>query len=231
MIRTIKLKLLAAVLLISSNALAQGSYSIKNTVDFLDYLGWRESVDDNNRANYIGSPYLNESFTDGDLYYNREYLFRKIPLRYNIYNDVLEFLNKNKGVAYDINPTIKIDTAIIGGDIFVVDSLQLGKKVKSGYFELLNPGKVTLLLKMKVTLIPAQPAKLYNEATPPKFARNVDTYYARIGKSLPRRVKNINGLVSLINDKKKALSDYAKKEKLSNKPEDLVKLAEYYESL
>ena len=197
----------------------------------MDYLGWRKTIDSHTHGNYIGTPYLNDNFIDGELYFNKEYLFQKLPLRYNIYNDVLEFMNRSKGIAYDIDPTIKIDKAVIGNDIFVVDSIQLGKKIKSGYFILLSQGKVTLLKKLKVTLIPAQPAKLYSEATPPKFARNVDTYYARIGKNLPVRIKKIKDIINIINDKKKALSDYAKKEKLSSKPEDFIKLADYYESL
>ena len=218
------------IFLINFQTEAQISYSV-NTVDFLDYLGWRKTIDSHTHGDYIGSPYLNDNFADGELFFNNKYLFQKLPLRYNIYNDVLEFMNRSKGIAFDIDPSDKIDSAKIGNNTFVVDSIQIGKKVKPGYFILIKPGRVTLLKKLKVTLIPEKPAQLYSPATPPKFARNVDTYYARIGKKLPEKVKSIKSLIKLIDDKKKELSDYAKSKKLSNKPEDFVTLAEYYESL
>lgn len=229
--RYVKILFLSGLLFICRPVIAQVSYSIRTTVDFMDYLNWRKSVENGVTGDYVGSPYLNDNFVDGKLYYNKEYLFQKLPLRYNIYDDVLEFMNRSKGIAYDIDPTFKIDKAIIGKDTFVVDSIQLGKKVKNGYFIQLRQGKITLLKKLKVTLIPEQPAQLYNPATPPEFARNVDTYYARIGKNLPEKVKNIKSLIKVINDKKKALSDYAKKEKLPNNTEGMIKLAKYYESL
>jgi hypothetical protein len=197
----------------------------------MDIIDRRKLLEEKPQKEYTGSPYLNEEFVKGELYYNHQYVYQDIMLRYNIYDDVLEYLNKRNGVAYDIDPTDKVDKAIIGTDTFVVDSIPRGNKLRKCYFKLLCSGEVRILVKMRVDFIIRRAEQLYTAATPAKFARNVDTYYVRIDDQPPQKIKNIKSLITVINDRKKALSSFAKNEKLRNKPKDMVKLAGYYESL
>lgn len=231
MLRIFKFFIILATLFDYFQVQAQPLYYIKGTVDFMDIVDTRKFLENESQKNYTGSPYLNENFIAGELYYNDQFVYQDIQLRYNIYNDVLEYLNKRNGVAYNLDPTNKINKVIIGKDTFVVDSLLYGNKIKYCYFKLLYSGQVTLLVKMKVVLIPRKNAQLYTEATLAKFARNVDSYYARVAEQPLQKVKKIKSLIALINDRNKALTEFAKKEKLRNKPEDMVKLADYYESL
>lgn len=197
----------------------------------MDYLGWRKQLENQKEQEYDGSPYFNDNFVQSQLFYSGKYWFKNILLRYNIYHDEIEL--SDKGLVWAIAPSHLIDKAIIGDDTLVVDSLQSSNYKSIAYYKLLHDGKVTLLLKMNVTLREGQPAKLYTPATPPKFTRSQDEVFVKTGKKKePEKIKNISALIALINDKQKQLADFVKSEKLgSKKKSDYIRLARYYESL
>ena len=231
MLRFIRFFFILALIIQSGQGYGQVLYYIKGTVDFMDIIDRRKLLEEKPQKEYTGSPYLNEEFVKGELYYNHQYVYQDIQLRYNIYNDAIEYLNKRNGVAYSLDANDKIDMAIIGIDTFVVDSIRCGKKLRKCYFKMLTDGKIRLLVKMRVVLIPRKNEQLYTAATLAKFARNADTYYVRVGRKAPRKTKNIKSLIALINNRKNALTVYYKKGKLRNKPEDMARLIDYYESL
>ena len=230
MTKSIKFFLCLMLFFYKTSAQEQEAWIIKYTINLIDYLNTRKTYQSSQEKEYDGSPYLNENFVAGDLFYDGKYWFKDIPLRYNIYHDEMEL--SDKGTAYAIAPTHLIDQVIISTDTFVVDSIQSGSNKIKGFFKLLLKGKVSLLLKMNVGLLPGQSAKLYNDATPPKFTRDKNIIYASIGKDQPQKFRNINELIAIINDKQKLLSEYIKMNKLSSKnTKDFIKLASYYNSL
>ena len=229
--RSFKIFFFLALLAGMTPVYGQALYYVKGTVDFMDILHTRNAYEKNSEKNYTGSPYLNEEFVNGDLYYNHQYVYKNISLRYNIYNDAIEYSNKRNGVAFSLDPTDKIDMAIVGIDTFVVDSIRCGKKLKKCYFKMITDGKVRMLVKMRTVLIPRKNAQLYTEATLAHFARNGDTYYVRTGNKPLQKIKSLKSLTALINDRKSSLASYIKKEKLRNNSGDMARLIGYYESL
>ena len=68
-----------------------------------------------------GSPFLNEEFIRGEIVMNDTLFYREIPLRYNMYNDVMEFQNASgqvlelsagysHNVFFELPDEIKVET-------------------------------------------------------------------------------------------------------------------------
>ena len=73
-----------------------------------------------------GSPYLDSEYQSGTVTIDDGTVYKGIPLRYNCYNDVLEFEKDNK--AYDLLPKTKIKRAEFGGQVFTYKDIGSGDK-------------------------------------------------------------------------------------------------------
>ena len=92
----------------------QSAYAQKNLInlglgDLAGQLHWNNTIQPP-ASDIEGSPYLNEEFEIGDVIYGNEYKLNQIPLRYNIYNDDIEYKVENAIMAF-ANPH-KIDKVI-----------------------------------------------------------------------------------------------------------------------
>jgi len=185
---------------------------------------------DRSITNYEGSPYLSEEFVPGEVY-DAKNKFPGLLLRYNIFNDNIEFTQK--GTTYALYPEPRIVKVILGNEVYVVEKYEVKGKMANGYFARLDSGKVTLLAKKIVRFTEEQePKALQAAATPAKFTRVADVFYYRIGNAETSKVGSLKSFIDSLPDKKEDVSDYAKKEKLGTKNEsDLVKLVKYYNSL
>ena len=89
-----------------------------------------------------------------------------------------------------------------------------------------------LLIKKNIRVQDAEPAKLYQEAKPPKFVATADTYYLKPEGKSAVRIKNKKDLLTVLADKSDALDSYISSNKLGVKEiEDLAKIVAYYNSL
>jgi hypothetical protein len=205
---------------IGFNAIAQRSINI------YDHLLIRDS----NRALYgepaevyEGSPFLNDAFTPGFVYLGEE-RSAKVPIRYNIHADVMEF--EEGGSRYVMEPNNQITKIEIGDHRFVVEAF-LPKK-QNGFFELLGEGKLTILAKKAVNH--RKNDEMHN--IPAKYARLPDTYYYKIENGIVTRMSSLKNLIRSLPDKQDQVSKYAEEEKITVKdPNDLLKLANFYNSL
>lgn len=177
-----------------------------------------------------GSPYLNDNFVTGIVYSNAE-KYSGISMRYNIYDDNIEFKQNNQLLILDAQPKIKkVD---FDGHMFVIDNYEYKGKTRLGFFGLLDSGKVVLLSRKVVTYKEQQaPKALETGPTPAKYTRLPDVYFYKIGNGDPVKVDNIKKMIAGFPDKQTELTEFAKKEKISAKKEDeLIKLVKYYNSL
>ena len=172
-----------------------------------------------------GSPYLNNEFIKGELVTIDSVQYAGIPLRYNIYNDVIEF--KKNDLELELNNNFQLLYAIIDDAVFVK------AKNQEGYFTVQSSGPVYLLEKMNIRYSDAKAASGYRPATLPSF-KNLDSDYY-IQKKLGEEatvVKNEAELLEQLSDKKEELKVFIKNEKLKvSRGEDLVEIIEYYNSL
>lgn len=92
-----------------------------------------------------GSPYLDKQFQPSYLIKIDGSEIRDMLLRYNIYNDQMEFKKDGKVLSIALpNEVIRIN---MGGKVFIYKSYMTAKNVSAGYFQVMYEGDYQLLKK------------------------------------------------------------------------------------
>ena len=178
-----------------------------------------------------GSPYLKDEFVNGSIYTVQKVHFEEVPLRYNIFNDELEFKTPTNEVLALATPDI-VEKVVIGDTILVFLSYVDSNKTKNGYFLLLEEGKASLYAKPGVIFKKETLPEAYKDPEPAKFQKISDDYYLgfNTGSAIP--VNNKKSLVAAFPDNQEKIEKYISKNKIkTNKPGSLTELVKYYNSL
>jgi peroxiredoxin family protein len=171
-----------------------------------------------------GSPYLDSVFTTSEVHFKDRTSF-KIPLRFNIYNNAMEYKSDNK--IYDISNPEVIDKIFIGDKVYVY----IPYIEKGGYFNLLESGKCFLVVKHALLLKPAEAAAAYKEAKPAEFVRKVDRSFFVVNNQT-YEIKSKKSVIEALDDKRMSIETFIKQQKIKNiRPESLSKIVKYYNSL
>jgi hypothetical protein len=176
-----------------------------------------------------GTPYLNDEFIAGTIYFDKKYKIDQVPLRLNLYNDEMEF--KEKNVTMAIADPSRINKIEMGAYTFIY--LPDDKKEKvGGFVRLWNPELPSIITKMEIDFLKMEPAKPYVAALPDRFERGHDKHFLLTSTNEIEKITSVKKLIQAIGVHESELSDYARKEKVSSgNIEELVKLMEYYHSL
>lgn len=172
-----------------------------------------------------GSPYLQNEFIKGELVTTDSIQYKGLPLRYNIYNDGIEF--KKNDLELELNSNFPFLYAVIDDAVFVK------AENEKGYFALRTLGPVYVLEKMNMRYIDAKPASGYHAAKGPSFKILDSDFYIQqeIGGKITA-LKKESDLLKMLPDHEEALKAFIKKEKLKvSKKKDLFKIIDYYNSL
>lgn len=180
-------------------------------------------------ATIKGSPYVEDAYTDGVIYYGDK--SQSAPMRYNAFQDLIEFQQNGKAVVLDPSNTIK--RVVMGKAVIVPLKYGANGKSKQGYFTLLDSGKVMLFAKKKIVYLDAKKGgALDGGDLPAQYKRSPDAYYYKTGDGELQEADNIKSMISSFPDKQEELTQYAKKEKISVKKEkELIQFIQYYNSL
>jgi hypothetical protein len=178
-----------------------------------------------------GSPYLIDSFVVGSIYTNRNEQFQNIPVRYNIFTDNVEYIMGASSVLELKNPET-VEKIEFENYKLIYLSLPHKNNLVKGFFIVLTEGYATLLSKPAVTLHkPSQPGG-YIDAQPPRFSRNPDIYYIKVGKNQPKFIKTKKHLITSFPDFRAELSNYIKINNIKiSDQKSLTDLVQYYNSL
>lgn len=173
-----------------------------------------------------GSPYLNSEFTEGIIYLKDTAAF-KLPLRFNIYTNEMEY--RVNGVNYIVGNPQSLKKIELGGSVFIF----LPAIPKRGYYELLQTGKCILIQERTVSFTPSEgPKPIVGTITPARFSKDSDIFFMFIGDSGPVEVKNMKSLLAAMQDQRANIETYIKQEKIkSAKKENLIRITAYYNSL
>lgn len=175
-----------------------------------------------------GSPYLKEEFTSA-VVCTRKVRAAGVKIRYNMYDDQMEVLQA--GGIYSLEPK-EIQKIEFDNHVYVVKTLKVNGTIKTGYVEVLDSGKVSLFLKSVVRFNEKKEADpLVYKNTPANFSRVPDVLYYQVNSSEPTKIKSANKMINEFPDKKNELKEYIKKEQITMKTEDIVKLVKFYNSL
>jgi len=172
-----------------------------------------------------GSPYLNSEFTTGT-FYMKDTLSFKLPIRYNICADQMEY--QSEGVIYVVGSPQSLSRIVLGGSVFIY----LPFIGKGGYFELVESGKCKLVQKMRVDFKPSEGSKPIVGLTKSRFDKYPDVFYLVLNQNQSFRIGNMNSVMNALSDQKIKIETFIKREKIKNtKKENLIKIAKYYNSL
>jgi hypothetical protein len=212
--------------------MGQRAFNDASILELIDRTDFQNTIQRPLEFEFEGSPYLNDEFEKGDVYYNNAWRFSDIPLRYNIYNDEMEYKEEDRATAYSIKPISLINAIVIKKDSFIVANYYEKRKPVACFFKILTSGKVDLLAKLEVEFEEAQPAKPFFAPEPAKFTRRDDKYYIKTSEYEVWKISNIKKLIEMIGEHEKELSQYAKKEKISAGNEsELIRFISFYNSL
>ena len=216
-----------------AQATMHSAYEIKQAIDFFNYnkahtnrpFGTLTEKDIN------GSPFLHEEFTEGSVYTTSKTQFVSVPLRYNIFNDQIEF-RSNDGQAYEIAVPEVIEKVDFGDYQMEFLPYLSSKKLKRGYFNVLEKGHSSLYSKPKVLFEEAKNPGAYQDAQPAKFTRRPDEYYIKVGMDAAKPVFKSKDIETIFPDHQKEVISFLKKNKLKhNNPDHLRELVQFYNSL
>jgi hypothetical protein len=175
-----------------------------------------------------GSPYVDDKYKDGMIYYgDKNY---QAPIRYNAYQDLIEYQQNGKALTLDANASIK--KVIVGDEVFVPLVPEGGAK-KPGYFVMIDSGKLTLYSKKKIVFTPfKQRGKIDGTDQPAEFQKKPDIYYYQLGAGALKQVDDMESIIASLPDKQDEMTQYVKKEKLKAKKEkDIIQFVKHYNSL
>jgi len=225
---------LFVILLFSSAGLyAQSIYDLRNAIDFfeLNKISKGEYRNRLTESDIKGSPYLNDEFTPGTIYTYQKIQYNDIPLRYNIFNDEMEFQTPDEQILAIAAPEI-VEKAVVGENTFSNIPYKLGNKVKRAYFILLTEGKVSLYARPEVLYQKPKEAAAYKEPEPAKFIKRPDTYYLRLNQQAAVKIESKKDLENFFTDHQSQLESFIKKNKIKpGKADKMMELVEYYNSL
>jgi hypothetical protein len=207
-------------------------YNTQETIDFFRANKFISGSGNNSSVeNQIkGSPYLNDEFSLGSIYTVNKQRYSDIPLRYNIYNDDLEFKTPTGEIQALATPEI-LELAEFDSTQMVYLSYK-SKTIKKGFFILIEKGKASLYSKPGVMFKEATAPGAYKEPEPPKFVRKSDEYFLQFESAPAVLIGNKKDLIAAFPDNQDKVKSFISKNKIKpNKPEGLTELVKYYNSL
>jgi len=174
-----------------------------------------------------GHPFFKSSvFTKGDIYFDGM-MFLGVPMLYDLIKDqviIRDFHN-----IYKINlPASKIQQFILSDHVFVRIVHNNFNEINTGFYEQLYKGKVGLFAKREKAIIEKHGSQQIDNVVV-----STNSYYV-MKKDIYYKFKNERSLLKILNDKKKEIQQYFKKNRIRYKddPErSMVMAIEYYNRL
>lgn len=209
------------------------SYEVRSTMDLyeLNKMVSGNSTVTLSEKDIEGSAWLNESFESGSIYTVQKLNYAEIPLRYNIFNDNLEFKTPEGEILALADPNI-VERAVIGQIQLVYSFYYQGNRQKNGFFVVLTEGKASLYSKPSVMFKDATKPAAYKEAEPARFVRKQDELYIKIGNNPAMIINGKKSLVEVFPDNQEKIENFINKNKIKiSKPESLREVIGYYNSL
>jgi len=232
-----KLKCLSIIVITIIIALyhshAQSLYEVKQAMEFFYFnkmqrgdIGSSLGLED-----IEGSPYLNDDFINGSVFTKSKTEFVGVPLRYNIFNDNIEFKTEDGTVMAVAGPET-IEKIEFGDHKMMYLPYGNINKPRKGYFIVIEEGKASLLSRPRMAFQEAKEPAAYQDAQPAKFIRQTDEYYIRVGDRLAQLMRKKSDLSDVFPDHKKEIQAFIKDNRIrANKPDALKELVQYYNSL
>lgn len=215
------------IVTIAGSSVFSQTYAMRNLTDLSDQYTTEMGKRNLEFADIEGSPYLDEAFVPGEIVINDTIHYTEIPVRYNIYNDRIEFqTSAGQILEIDISgqkTNYKFDTHFF----IATDYIDRGKE-KKGILEVLVDGRVQLYKQYIIDFKKATETKGYEDAKPNRLVRQDDEYLLAIDQGKPETFRNSKDLMEKLSLINPGIEQYKKSQKLKLRLEqDLIKLIQY----
>lgn len=214
----------------SNLSFSQDTYQLREAMDFfrtnkLQTDEWKRTLTE---SDIKGSPYLKDEFVVGTIFTTSKLQYTEVPLRYNIFNDELEFKTSDNKILAMASPEI-IERVEFGEFKMVYVPYSNAKKIHRGFFRILEEGNASFYSRSEIMFKEAIEPAAYKDAEPAKFMNKPDSYYIRIGLEEAKKVDNKKELIEVFPNHQREIADFIKKYKIkTTQPESLKKLVQYY---
>lgn len=179
---------------------------------------------------YTGSVYINKKYQNANIIAEKIGTY-EASIRYNIFNDVLEYTEESKLYEIIKTPTTHVR---IGNDYFYYCTFKNERGFnKHGYYVLIDLNEQYRIYK-KYDLIVTEPKSMDADTGSAQIGKIKisETYYLEENGIIIDLPTKKSDLLVLFSDKKDELKEYIKKEKIKvKKKEGLIKLVAKYNAL
>lgn len=187
------------------------------------------------KDNPVGSKFLYETWTTGDVLQEDNKYFNGMNLKYNIYDDQLIFKNQKdeilafKTLVKEFHLYEDVDDTTKTVRVYKNGFPEVEKYNKKSYYQVLVDGKVMLLKKYYLSFVESMP---YGTSDIQKTLIPNQAYYLFFNGKMTKVKKQKDNILSTLPNQKSALNLYVKNEKIKFKTdEDLIKVLSYYNTL
>ena len=213
---------------------AQAQYETRQAIDFYNStkIARGELKTMLTEEDIEGSPYLNDEFINGTIYTTSQTKYVDVPLRYNIFNEQIEF-KSDDGVVQALAAPETVERVEFGEYKMVYAPFMISRKIRRSFFKEIESGdRAVLLARPQVFFKEAKEPAAYQEAEPPKFLRKSDDYFIRIEKESAVLISRKKDLEEVFPDHKNKVDSFIKKNKVKpNNSERMAELVQFYNSL
>ncbi len=182
-----------------------------------------------------GTPYFNEDFKTGDIYFPDGSKINQIAIRYNIYRDELEFKNSTSGKIFIIDKKringFKINDS--GEDLhFEYFILKPDKPEEKVLIQVLYKGKTMLVLKHKKMFIKADYKGAYASGEKYDEFQDDKDYYLITDNDIVQKIRlNKRSVLKALDNNQSGLKEFSLNAKIDfSDPADVIKLLVFYDS-
>ena len=187
---------------------------------------------DNPYEKVEGNPYVEEEFMEGVVVFKDSSKISEVFLRLNHNTDQIEFMEGDEIRGFTKPEDLAI--ASFGSRSFIYNKYRRGKKIQSGYFEVLASGYCKLLFRRESIIKREQvPPSEMSGGNYRDYFRTTKEYYLVLGAEPAKKViKSQKNVLKVLAEEESNLKKYIADEGLKVKNEkDLVKLINYYNKL
>ena len=182
-------------------------------------------------ADLDGSIYMKKEFINSKVMVkNQETTVEGFALRYNMMSDAMEFIENNETRSLHKH---KIAHVNIGGDLFVVATIEEEGKKQLKYMKTLNLENSFALESYEVSIQePFYHPGMHSSIPNPKAVLRTKLFAYLPNQEIAVQIDKKSDLYTLVGNKAKEVEAYMKKNKISiKKQEELQQILEYYVSL
>jgi hypothetical protein len=180
-----------------------------------------------------GSPYLDPEFQFGVMSTVEAVSIEGLKYRYDIYSDEMQFILREDTAS--ITKPLTLRHIEIGPKKFIYDVYETGENtVAAGYFEVIEEGQLTGLLRREMELEQDIYVQNYGGGGGTKdfYYKENKSFYLKVGKDIARKVTSKKSFLEVIPDHRDEVKAFMKSEKISIKrPEKLKEAIAFYNEL